>query len=492
MLKFNQFILEGGNVKVGDVSAAPFKVTAANREERQSHIKTALTAIHASFHKETGQHLFGGNRAALSSGTAFAGSTRHLMSKEISHDEFAKHKPTVGDVDAQVPIEHKDALAKHLTAGKKFGKYTVVGTKKAGNDVSAVMKHDSGEHHQFDFEGVKYEGDHPSKGEQFSHNSHWTDTKAGIKGMHHKMLVNAAGGEKHKFSMAGGLKSRTDETDKGNKDPEHVTKTLFGKGANHEDVHSFHGVTQLIKKHIPKEQHQAIYDKFVSSVGSKKKMDSAEHEPALAHLRKHLDVKDTVSEAAGSEEHHTSVIPMVGFSPISHMGHSHDLGAALSKLPGTKHVGMSKKADLFSPEERGTIMKKQWAKHGDVQHHIVSSGGEMVAKAYHDLPKGGKKHLHILVGSDRAEMAHGLKKSLEAGKIKEMGEHKFDSITVHHPEDLDRKHGMSGTKMRTAAAAGDHETFAKHLGPMFNKKESLNIMNKVKSGLDSGQIKVKR
>jgi hypothetical protein len=116
----------------------------------------------------------------------------------------------------------------------------------------------------------------------------------------------------------------------------------------------------------------------------------------------------------------------------------------------------------------------------------------MVAKAYHDLPKTGKKHLHILVGADRAEMAHGLKKSLEAGKIKEMGEHKFDSISIHHPEDLERKHGMSGTKMRTAAASGDHKTFAKHLGPMFDKKETLNIMNKVKSGLTSGQIKVKR
>lgn len=75
-------------------------------------------------------------------------------------------------------------------------------------------------------------------------------------------------------------------------------------------------------------------------------------------------------------------------------------------------------------------------------------------------------------------MAHGLKKSLEAGKIKEMGDHKFDSITVHHPDDLDRKHGMSGTKMRTAAALDDHKAFSKHLGPMFDKKKSTHIMNR--------------
>ena len=189
-------------------------------------------------------------------------------------------------------------------------------------------------------------------------------------------------------------------------------------------------------------------------------------------------------------ESHTTVIPMVGFSPISHMGHAKDLGGAMAKLPGDKHIGISQKADAFTPEERKGILKKQWTS-AKPEVHIVAGAGETIRKAHDAMPEG-KKHLHLLVGADRKGFADGLKKSLEAGKIKEMGEHKFDSITVHTPEDSDRSHGMSGTKMRAAANEGDAETFHKHMGPAFSRKESDGIMSKVKSGIDSGAIPLKR
>jgi hypothetical protein len=51
---------------------------------------------------------------------------------------------------------------------------------------------------------------------------------------------------------------------------------------------------------------------------------------------------------------------------------------------------------------------------------------------------------------------------------------------------------MSGTKMRAAANTGDKETFRKHLGPAFSEKESDGIMSKVKAGIDSGAIPLKR
>jgi hypothetical protein len=66
------------------------------------------------------------------------------MSQGVNDKDFAKHKPSVGDIDAQVTTDHKEKLASTLTAGRKFGKYTVVGTKKHGNEISAVMKHDNG------------------------------------------------------------------------------------------------------------------------------------------------------------------------------------------------------------------------------------------------------------------------------------------------------------------------------------------------------------
>jgi hypothetical protein len=493
MMRLTQFIAEGGNVKIGSASSEPIKVTEHSRHQVKSDIHGAMSALHDSFHKEHGEHLFGKDKKALKTGSAYAGSTRHLFNDKISDKEFATHKKQMGDVDVQVSHDHASKLLHHLTPGKKLGKYTVVGTKKSA-ELHAIMKHENGSHHQVDFEGVDYHHHEPSHGDQFAHNSSWEDTKHGIKGMHHKQLLNAAGGTKHKFGPTKGLQSREDASDPGSKEPEHVTKRLFGKHADSSKVHSFHGVTDLIKKHIPAEQHQAIYDKF----NDRKRLvgTPAEAKATLGHLQKHLSVKkhvvECITEAASTTRngHHASVIPLVGFSPISHMGHAHDLGSALHKLPGKKTVGISSKADLYSPQERSHILKRQW--HGvDAEHHFATSAGTTVAHAYHSLPKDGKKHLHLLVGHDRADMAKHLKSSLEAGKVKEMGEHRWDSISVHHPK-AGRTHGMSGTNMRAAAASGDKAEFHKHLGPMFSAKEASGHLMKIHRALKSKTIALKR
>jgi hypothetical protein len=182
---------------------------------------------------------------------------------------------------------------------------------------------------------------------------------------------------------------------------------------------------------------------------------------------------------------------MVGFGPISHMGHAIDLGGALAKLPGTKHIGISAKADLFSPEERKSILDRQW-KSQNVGHeaHVVSGAGETIRKAYDSLPQG-RKELHLLVGHDRAKQAESLKSAHDAGKLKEMEDKKFDKVHIHFPEDTDRKHGMSGTKMRSSVQSGDKKTFKKHLGP-FTDEETSAIMTKIDRGLKSGDIAVDR
>ncbi len=493
MLRFKNFIVEGGNITVktvnGDAKAAPFAVK--NRSSQVHDIHHALSALHDSFHKEHGHHLFGDGKKALKSGSLYAGSTKHLMNKGISDEDFAKHKKTVGDVDVQIPHEHGEKLHAYLKAGATFGKYKVLGTKKHGNEVSAVMRHsESGEHHQFDFEKSHYKNNEPTAGEQFMHSSSWHDTQAGIKGMHHKILINAAAGDTHKFSITHGLRSRTDEKEPAKTEPHHVAKHLFGNSAEHKHIHSFLGVTALIAHHIPAAKHQAIYDKFKSGVTNKG--DDKDHAKALAHLKKHLHVQDNVHESTTAKGEHASMIPMVGFSPISHMGHAHDLGGALKKLPGHKHIGISQKADLFQPEERKKILHKQWGSSDDHHVHIVNSAGVTSRHAFDSMKGNGGKHLHILVGHDRKDMANNLKHALENGKIKEMEHHKFDSITIHHPEDTDRSHGMSGTNMRKAAADKDHAEFHRHLGPMFSKKESEGVMNKIHHGLKSGALKVKR
>lgn len=197
-----------------------------------------------------------------------------------------------------------------------------------------------------------------------------------------------------------------------------------------------------------------------------------------------------MEENAG-QVHHASVVPLVGFSPISHMGHAKDLGSKLKSLPGKHHIGISDKADTYSGKERAKILHKQWD-HKGLKTHVAKSGGETIAKAYHSLPKTGKKVLHILVGHDRKEMAHGIKKSLEAGKVKEMNGKHWDEIHIHHPEDTDRSHGMSGTNLRKAAHEGNLKEFHKHLGPMFSEKEAKEHMHKIKTAIDSGKLDLKR
>jgi len=487
MLKFKQFLKEGGNIKVGGVGANPINVTDKNRGHIASDIHHALSSLHDSFHNEHGGHLFGKNKKALENGSAFAGSTKHLMDKKISDKEYAKHKPTTSDIDVQIPHEHKEALTKHLTPGKKFGKYTVVGTKGHGHEVSAILKHENGQHHQIDFEATHYHKDEPHVGEQFLHSSNWEDTKKGIKGVHHKLLLNAAGGSKYKFSNTNGLKSRTDETDAGTKHPQEVTKKLFGHDADSSKIHSFTGVTDLIKKHYHPSHHQEIYDKFKDSL---KKHKGIDHEPAINHLKNNLKVKDSINES--EEEHHTTVVPMTGFSPFSHMGHAHDLGRKVMSLPGTKHVGISGKSDLYSGEERANILHRQWGGDKNVHAHVVKFAGETIKKAHDSLPAKGKKILHLVVGHDRRKMAEDLKSALEHNKLKEMKGHKFDEIHIHHPDDVNRSHGMSGTAMRTAAASGNLNTFHKHLGPMFTRAEAQKHMARIKKALSSNKLAVKR
>lgn len=487
MLRFLNFLSEGGNIKVGpkgsETSAAPFPVSAANRSQRRTDVHNALGSLHDAFHKEHGEHLFGKDKHGLKSGHVYSGSTHDLMSHGVNDKDFAKHKPSVGDIDTQVTAEHKEKLASTLAAGRKFGKYTVVGTKKHGNEISAVMKHHNGEHHQFDFQGVHNPG---SEASHFLHSSNWQDTQAGIKGAHHKFLINAVGGEKHKFSITHGLRSRTDDKDEGVQHPRDISHKLFGAGADHDHIKSFHGVTQSIKKHVPKEQHQAIYDKFKSSLAGKKDMD---HGPALGHLRKHLGVKDTTNESYINEEavQHAHVAFM-GASPHTHMGHHIDVVGGMGA--GTKHVGLSGKSDVFSDKEREDIANKQ--SNGEAKFKVEKSAGQTVGRAFSSMSGKGKKVLHLHFGHDRKEMAERLKSSIEAGKIPELGGAKPHAVHLHYPKDENRSHGMSGTKMRTAASDSDLPAYKKHLGSNFSDKEAKSIMDRTRVGLMAGKIKVKR
>ena len=486
MKSFKFFLNEGGNIKVGpkgqETSAAPFPIQHDTRAARRTDVHTALSKIHDAFHKEHGEHLFGADKEKLKTGHVYSGSSRDFMGNHIDDHEFARYKPHVGDVDVQVSHDHKDKIASTLATGKKFGNYTVAGTKKHGNEISAVMRHENGEHHQFDFEGVHNPG---SETDRFLHSSSWEDTKAGIKGVHHKMLINAAAGSTHKFSISHGLRSRSDENDVGVQHPDEISKQLFGATADHKKIDSFKGVADLIKKHIPKSQHQEIYDKFKAGVATKKGMD---HGSALEHLRTHLGVSDRANESYIEEEAEQHAhVAFMGASPHTHMGHHIDVVGGMGA--GKKHVGLSGKSDVFSDKEREHIANKQ--SNGAAEFKVEKSAGQTVGRAFHSL-SGPKKVLHLHFGHDRKEMAERLKNSIETGKIPELNGEKPHRVEIHYPKDENRSHGMSGTKMRNAAASGDEKTYKHHLGSNFSDAESKSIMDRSRVGILAGKVKLKR
>lgn len=287
MLTFKEFLSEGGNIKIGEHQAGVIDVTSRTRQSAVDDISNGLHELHKSFHKAHGEHLFGDDARALRTGTAYSGSTSHLMDTSIPHEELTKHKKSFGDVDVKVPREHMDKLYTHLQPGLKFGKYTVLGVSKSGGEHHLLAKHENGQNHQFDFEPSTYEKGEPSHFDRLSHSSNWDDVKSGFKGFHHKVLMNAVGGDTHKFSILHGIGKREGDAD-WEKDPHKMSKRLFGPKATGEAVQSFKSLTSAIKKHVPRERHQAILDKFKTSAATNKGVDSA---AAIAHLQNELGLK---------------------------------------------------------------------------------------------------------------------------------------------------------------------------------------------------------
>lgn len=300
------YLFEGGNVKIGEQGAEP--ITADKRSSRATDIHVMLRGMN----KASNHELFGEHENALKSGTAFAGSTRHMMNTTGIHDrEIKKYKPTFGDVDIQVPHTSKETVKNLLTPGSKHGVFTVIGSKASGNQISAIMKHDDGQHHQFDFEFKHYDPQthEPTKLSQFIYNSHWDDIKQGIKGANHKMLVhsfNSKDGERkgivngketniqtHVLSELGmrakhipemsGSKQKTEgglpvyRELKPNEatydtDMHSITSKLIGKNATPKDIdklHSFGGSIELMKQHFNPEQQRNVIKSYVHKIYDK-------------------------------------------------------------------------------------------------------------------------------------------------------------------------------------------------------------------------------
>lgn len=325
----------GGNIKVGNYAAQEMDMSKTDRTARQHDINNALKSLHNTVKKNTGRGLFGETGQGLKAGNIFAGSTRQFMDKNIPDEEHNKFKPKVGDIDVMYDARHKEALEDHLKEGEKHGKFTIVGVKKHGTQVSALMQHEDGQVHQIDFEPAEYKDNAPSEWAQFSHSANWNDTRAGMKGAFHKFLLSsltAAHGqhgiirnnkgdesegfvEQHAFSVDRGLRNRHEQIDTKDGKPvvkelkpqeskyttgiHDIYKTLLGKKpqtqTDIDSFGSFQGLAELAKRHLSHEQKGRVIDKFVNTIYHPKRAqlmhqdhhrDEMMKEAALNHMRK--------------------------------------------------------------------------------------------------------------------------------------------------------------------------------------------------------------
>ena len=329
LMSFKKLLAEGGNLslevpyvdpdtgqnKTHIVAAQPMHMDpkhpeAVSRPERQNDFNNFLSSVNQAHIAEHGKHLFGANDEALKDRTALSGSTKAFMDPDIPHDEFAKHKPVVGDADVMIPREHADTAAKLLSPGKRFGRYTIVGNKNSKAQNLILAKHDDGRVQQFDFENADYDGNRPNEWSQFNHSSNWEDNKRGpngeppVKGAFHKLLLSAiASGQgsngiirgkkgdtegfvpKSRFSVDNGLRDNAKQigTENGKpvfreldpKESEYKTdlpsvyKGLFGKDASPQDIqdmHSYHGLIDHMQRHFSPEQQSRIADKYIHNI----------------------------------------------------------------------------------------------------------------------------------------------------------------------------------------------------------------------------------
>ena len=187
-----------------------------------------------------------------------------------------------------------------------------------------------------------------------------------------------------------------------------------------------------------------------------------------------------------SDEKH-AVMSFGRFNPVT-TGHEklmHKVHDVAKKVGGEAHVIAShSEGDAKNPIPHKKKLEyiKKVAKPGT----NVSGSSKEAPSVLHQAVKlhdKGVKHLHIVGGSDRVEGFHSMLKKYNGEKNRH-GHYNFKSITKHssgeRDPDSESVSGMSGTKMRAHAKAGEHDKFKSGL-PKALHPHAAEMINHIKS-----------
>jgi hypothetical protein len=438
MIKFKKFILEGGNLPFeinGQMKTAD-PVKSSDRASHQQHFHDFFTSIENGIKKAHGKSVFGNS---LNSGSAYSGSAREFMRKDIPHEEFQTLKPKLGDFDAQINEKVRPELNQFLKPGDVHGRFKIVHTRTTGNQTHAIVQHlDTGKHHQIDFEPVEYDEktQEPTQFEQQAHSSPIEDLRHNIKGAHGKLWAQSIS---HAWSvpsiiskMKGRGKARTETQEEGNvaehslsvdkgmrrkwkqtgthesgkpimseiptsestytKDLPTIHRTLFkaeGTPEDHQKIGSFTGGIDLVKKHIPQEHHEKIIKTFANKLwhhsaqafGNDPEEDKKAKDAAWNHLKLHFPRETSAIEKEVNqqrEEYYNPNNPKSKFK-LGVSDRDEDSGLKESDDGEQHHVVFAAGRFTGPTEEHHKLLKRVFGTPAD-SHRVYVMGPESKEK----------------------------------------------------------------------------------------------------------------
>ena len=198
-------IKEGGNLRLGDPAkgepvhdADEIDLKVHNRTFMVGLLNKLLHDINKAFEAQNGVTLW--SPKLLQSQTFLGGSSLHFFNTSgISDEQFAKHKPKVGDIDTQCDKQLEPKVHHFLSShtNKKIGDTLFLGFSSGNEQFNGLFQFENPPIKiQIDFEFGRYspETNAPDDWFRFSHNSEWNDIEAGVKGVFHKYLYRSLSG----------------------------------------------------------------------------------------------------------------------------------------------------------------------------------------------------------------------------------------------------------------------------------------------------------
>lgn len=198
-----------------------------------------------------------------------------------------------------------------------------------------------------------------------------------------------------------------------------------------------------------------------------------------------------ISEATGevaSSKHH--VLAFGRMNPITN-GHE-ALVNKVHEVAKAHNAGHSVVLSHSNDPKKNPLTAAQKVKHAKRAFpgtNVSAATKEQPTILHHavDLHKKGVEHLHVIAGSDRKEELHNLLHKYNGKKL-DHGSYNFKSITVHssgeRDPDAEGTSGMSASKMRAHAAAGEKEAFHAGAPSKMTKAHRDEMYHDVRKGMN--------